>query len=269
MEARKGYFALIQFCPDFSRLEVANVGVLLYCPDDQRVRVKLAGRITRIRKIFGNPPEGPGKDHIHALKRSLKNRLEAERFAALADLRAFIGQRAGELQITEPRFVRYTDPEADLERLFTELVRDESDAEGETKIRVKQRVRERLEEAKLSHLMNDIEVTVPVFRRKIKVPYAFQNGRLNLIQPTPFGGKTEGYNERKACQLAVEGRSLYHTQDSERGAMQLFVVAGFREGDPSREVVRDILVGPEVRFFVEDELDRLVEEIRATARPRA
>lgn len=29
----KGYYSIIQYCPDLSRFEAANVGVLLFCPE--------------------------------------------------------------------------------------------------------------------------------------------------------------------------------------------------------------------------------------------
>jgi len=33
MDARKGYYTLIQFRPDASRLEAVNMGILLFCPE--------------------------------------------------------------------------------------------------------------------------------------------------------------------------------------------------------------------------------------------
>ena len=33
MKPSKGYYSLIQYCPDLGRLEAANVGVLLFCPE--------------------------------------------------------------------------------------------------------------------------------------------------------------------------------------------------------------------------------------------
>ena len=32
MTTEKGYYSLIQFCPDVSRLEAVNLGVILFCP---------------------------------------------------------------------------------------------------------------------------------------------------------------------------------------------------------------------------------------------
>ena len=41
--ANKAYYCLIQYCPDMSRLEAANVGVVLFCPE----KGFLAARMSR------------------------------------------------------------------------------------------------------------------------------------------------------------------------------------------------------------------------------
>ena len=33
MKPSRGYYCIIQYCPDLGRLEAANIGVLLFCPD--------------------------------------------------------------------------------------------------------------------------------------------------------------------------------------------------------------------------------------------
>ena len=42
----RGYYSLIQFCPDTCRLEVANVGVVLYCPEVSFLISKLPAATT-------------------------------------------------------------------------------------------------------------------------------------------------------------------------------------------------------------------------------
>jgi hypothetical protein len=38
MQPIKGYCLLILYCPDLSRLEAANVGVILFCPEAHFIR---------------------------------------------------------------------------------------------------------------------------------------------------------------------------------------------------------------------------------------
>ena len=42
MESAKGYYCLIQYCPDLARLEAANIGVILFCPERGFIRAKIA-----------------------------------------------------------------------------------------------------------------------------------------------------------------------------------------------------------------------------------
>ena len=49
----KGYYSIIQYCPDLSRLEAANIGVLLFCPEVRFIRAKTSAGNDRIRRFFG------------------------------------------------------------------------------------------------------------------------------------------------------------------------------------------------------------------------
>lgn len=40
MNTSKGYYSLVQYCPDRSRMESANLGVVLFCPDLDFLDVK-------------------------------------------------------------------------------------------------------------------------------------------------------------------------------------------------------------------------------------
>ena len=41
MKPSKGCYSLIQYCPDLGRLEAANVGVLLFCPEPHFLKAQL------------------------------------------------------------------------------------------------------------------------------------------------------------------------------------------------------------------------------------
>ena len=53
MSITKGYYSLIQFCPDPSRLEGVNIGVLLFSPENGKLKFRLTENNRRIRKVFG------------------------------------------------------------------------------------------------------------------------------------------------------------------------------------------------------------------------
>ena len=57
MKPEKGYYSVIQYCPDLGRFEAANMGVLLFCPESGFLKSLMSGNNSRIIKFFGS--EGP------------------------------------------------------------------------------------------------------------------------------------------------------------------------------------------------------------------
>src|SRR5947209_9669263 len=101
-KATKGYYSLIQFCPDLGRLEAANIGVLLFSPERQFLKALTTRNNSRIIRFFGS--EGHDWVRINAFKKRLEDRiaLEGADIKSLEDLQRFIDQRANLLQITSP-----------------------------------------------------------------------------------------------------------------------------------------------------------------------
>ncbi len=121
-EAKRGYYSLIQFCPDPARAEVANLGVILFCPDLGFLDVRMAPNNDRVRQFFG---EGSFDDWaLSSGKQALCARLcaDGEEFRTVADLERFAQTRANELILTSPRPVKVVDPERDLDTLYADLV---------------------------------------------------------------------------------------------------------------------------------------------------
>ncbi len=118
----RGYYSLIQFCPDLSRMETANLGVALYCPDggflDARVRSSNDGA----RRLIRGKRLDMGR--LNAAKAAIKARLvnEGKWFSSPEDFRRFAASCANDLLMTEPRPLKTADPAVELETLFTDLV---------------------------------------------------------------------------------------------------------------------------------------------------
>lgn len=120
--AKRGYYSLIQFCPDSSRAEAVNLGVLLFCPEARFIGARTAEGNERATELVGQG--GVNSASLDAAKRSIERRLEVdrERFQTLEDLQDFVDSRANVLKLTAPRPVKVFDPEEDLRKLFDELV---------------------------------------------------------------------------------------------------------------------------------------------------
>ena len=118
MEFHKGYYSLIQYCPDPSRLEAANVGVLLLCPALRFVKARLSRDNHRIDKFFGSQDW----DLVRAQKQAVVERLTADaaHFLTLQDLQDYAGRRANEIQLSPARPLKLRDAEEELERAIRE-----------------------------------------------------------------------------------------------------------------------------------------------------
>jgi hypothetical protein len=118
-------------------------------------------------------------------------------------------------------------------------------------------------------IQTDIRVKVPISERQIEVPFGYQNGRFNLIQLAGFQATNPEQAKITACRYAVEGESLFENPDPRLGDLQLVLVGKFgAHQSESRSGVERILKQHHVRLFAATEVDRLVDEIRRTAKDR-
>ncbi len=266
MAMSKGYYSLIQYCPDLSRLESANIGVLLFCPEKRFLAAQVSADNARIRHFFGS--EGHDWQRINSFKKGMEERLEAEqaRIATLSDLEAFIATRANQLQITPPRSMKVDDPATELAALFKELIGRPQRPGRTTNFR--QYLQKKFDTAGVENkLRRDVTVNVPVFNREVHVPYGYQNGRFHLIQPVRFEGREVSQAVNTACRYAVEGRSIFEHFDPDLGQMQLTVVGRFHaRQDDTRAAVRRVFEDNAVRLFGLNDLPDLIDGIRRTAK---
>ncbi len=191
----KGYYCIIQYCPDLSRMEAANIGVILFCPEVRFIRAKTAAGNDRLRRFFG--PEPRDWERIALIKSSVEKRLESDAgaFRTLADLEHFRQTRANDIQLTPPRSLLVEKPESELDRLFELLVGGRAKTTTrESAAPIKRKLSVEFKRAKVEHFLREnLSIEVPVFHRRIEVPYGYQNGRFNLLLPVKF---EQSYNRR-------------------------------------------------------------------------
>jgi hypothetical protein len=266
MTPKRGYYCIIQYCPDLGRLEAANIGVLLLCSELDFLKARTSKDNARIRRFFRG--ERHDWDRINSYKLGIEQRLQAEHdeIRSLESLEHFIAKRANFIQITPPRPMKVRDPDKDLDQLFQDLVGGE--ARKSHQMSMKSYLLDRFTNAGLSNKIKiDIPVTVPIFDRQIEFPCGFQNGRFNLIQLAGFEAANAENAKATACRYAIEGRSLYEHKDPALGELQLIVVGKFGTNkSQSRPGVERILREHNVRLYATTELNSLVDEIRRTAK---
>jgi len=262
----RGYYCIIQYCPDLGRLEAANIGVLLFCPDRDFLKARTSSDNARIRHFFGD--EAHDWTRINSYKLGIEQRLETEHneIRTLEALEDFIAKRANLIQISPPRPMKVHDPEKDLDQLFKDLVGGHArTSRGQT---MKSFLLKKFLNAGLNNkIKKDISVTVPIYDRQIEVPCGFQNGRFNLIQIARFQAANPESAKTTACRYAVEGGSLYENPDPHLGELQLILVGQFgSKQSESRPGVERILKEHHVRLYAITDLNSLVDEIKRTAK---
>lgn len=267
MKPTRGYYSLVQYCPDLSRLEAANVGVVLFRPEPHFIAARLSRGNDRVRRFFrGNQLD---KAQIAALKASVRERLEVENdsFRSLEDLERFIAARANEIILTPPRPVKVFDPQEDLEKLYRRLVGGRSQADEQARP-MRRVLAEAFRQAKVhDRIVEQVKVRVPDFRRELTVPFGFQNGRFNLIEPCRFVGMSPDAVVTRACRYAVEGESLLDNPDPQRGNLQLVIYGEFADTQQEeQDIAAGILRKNSVKLYTPDDLDQLLNEIQRTGK---
>lgn len=268
-QATTGYYSLIQYCPDRDRLEVANMGVLLFCPEPRYLQARLSPGNERIRHFFGD--EAGDYKQIQAMKKIIEHRLEVEneRIRNLADLQRFVALTANEILITNPRPVLVEEPAVELAQIFDDLVASSQRREPPREATLTHRLRERLDTPQICNLLKrDVAVKVPLIGSEFTVPFAYQNGRLNLIDVHEFSQRRERDVVRDVLAKAAQGRLIFKHEDPLAGLRQLVIVAALGPvASDHRDRVVAVLADHDVQFYDETNIDQLECAILETAHP--
>lgn len=264
MSASKGYYSLIQFCPDRSRMETVNVGVVLLCPTMRFVRAQTSEDNTRIRRVLG--PSSYDRKRVNLAKKVIERRINAdpESFLSRESLIKFKETRANDFILTDLRSVRITDPEQDLAKLFDELV------DGSVRRRPQTPIPPALEKLFRQPLLRgrvdfDAEVRIPQTEDHFRFPFAFRNGCYNYVKPQRFPADRATAID-KAKKWAINGDLISRTF---KGAdeRKLIIVSSFETPEKARHIetrIAKLLKMYNVTHYrdsqIDDELAQMVME---------
>jgi hypothetical protein len=260
-----GFYSLVQYCPDRSREEAVNLGVVLISPAHGFIGSKMSSRSERLRKFFG---ETLGDvTQVSAIRRMLEHRFRDD--ASLSDPEKFEDFRrslANEFQLSSPRPIRVENPEAELFLLFGQLVEIPEPANPLPSVPGFEHLDEILRTSRFKGIVkHNVQVRLPILDRSLNVPYAFQNGRFNLIQTQRFTQKTEEKLLAEAYKRAAQGHLLYKHPVPGVGECKLVVVGAIGEvAKPRQEKIRQLLADHDVDFYNAERIDELTEKIATT-----
>lgn len=256
----KGYYSILQFVPDLERSEGANIGVVLFCPERRFLDVQVSHNNDRVRHFFGG--QNFDLQRIDSMKSNFTDRVRNSLKSIVSgdDFRLFIDTRANSLRLTEPRPLKVFEPAEQLEELFKLLVgnRQKPEHQPVTIQRIVRKLDGELKKRNIGDLVKrNVQIELPVFHTTETYPFAFKNGRPNLIKPAVFGTDLEKVVQ-KASKLAIEGKNLLESNH------KLNILAGFNNGQ-ERGVVRDVLAQFDVSLFEESETEKFADLIAKTA----
>lgn len=268
MSWHRAYYSVIQYCPDLGRLEAANVGIVLFCPELHFLDARVSSTNERITHFFGR--EGHDWKQINSFKSGLADRIRhsSNEIKDQLSFANFIDLQANLMQLSRPLPCKVSErPRDDLDRLFNEIVGVEK--RRITKRGMRRELEQKFESAGISDkIYEDVSVTVPILQKTVELPFGFQNGRFNLLTPVKFEAQSPDAIIATACKYAVEGRSLYYNPDRRHGDLQLVVIGKFRKSDrDSHLAVKRVLHEHSVKLFRFDRVPELIDEIRRTAKP--
>jgi hypothetical protein len=266
----RGFYSVVQYCPDRFRAEAVNVGLVLLCVDPHALRVKMASNHDRARKLFAisKPDLKSLKFSTHGLTSRIEN--SADELRTSEDLAAFASSRANDLLLTEPRLAKLANFDEDFERLFAQLVEQHATlslAEASPAEVLPPKLGEvfyRLEQAR--RIWQPGAITVPVYKRKLEIPYAYRNGVVNLVKPHVFPANKHA--ETQAATLTVNGQLIEkHPIDGERH--KLIVVSTQENSKQAKEIddhVAPIFRELGVRLVRPLDVDAFAAEVEKSAR---
>ncbi len=259
MRAMRGYYSVVQYCPDASRAEAASIGVALFCPEARFADAKLETSNARVKKFFGK--DAFDSFALDAMKESLRERLLRERqnFKSSEDFTHFVETRANELRLTAPRPMKVDDPDRELEALYIELIGASRKPYLPRPPLVPQ-LDEFFRTPRLSgRVQLNLKRRVPVADVDLEVPYAYQNGALNLVKPERF------VSVGPALKLACEGDML-RRHSADRLIVVPVIVNAAKESELRAHVGR-VFEEYKIRVIHPDGLSNFMAEVEREAHP--
>lgn len=262
MAAQQGLYALLQFSPIPERMEFLNVGAVLIVPEQSYVGVRLAENFRRVERLFGKQ----SKSYVENLKASFRKRLEVEFSGEFHrdKFDYFLKSRANDLRLSKAQPILVHDAPADLDELFEELVGDDVQAVKLPKIT--KQFGEKLRRAGVTPFVENPDPVDLPQGVTIKAHFAYQNGNYNLIDPVRLSGDT-GIALKEASKRAIEGQWLRSHSANTDHPKRLVVVGEF---DPKKSdfyhAVEGMMVNHGVKLYRLDEIDPLIEDIKANAK---
>lgn len=208
MEAQKGYYSLVQFCPDRGRAEAVNIGVVLLVPAIKHLAVRTIKTSRRITQVFGKGTVDSWwlKTSRESFERRLLTEHAAGRFTSPEGLNEYLATLGNDIVPTPARPTRVENLNADLLRLFTRLVEPASEEGVPTLPHIVKPLEDAFVELRARLVYVGIENSFPIegLGHAVRADYDYRNGTANLIRLLRIGRSRPGRAIKEAIDLGGE-----------------------------------------------------------------
>lgn len=264
----KGYYSVIQYCPDRSRAEAANVGVVLFTENPHHLAVKLSETYARVERFF--KPNRQRLARIIDAARASATRLNhsMEDMATVEELDHFTRTMGNDIRMTPPRIVVVSDVQQDVLKLYDELVGDSQPARSRRAVVLPSSINRVFEElSQHQKVWSPGKIRVPVIGRTIDIPYAYRNGVVNYVKPAIF--TPDAHVDDKAARLALEGDQIRKNPEDDLtgGKQRRLIVVSAAASDPQVEQrVGPLFAEYGVKYVPKSQADEFAEQVRREAK---
>ncbi len=272
-EAHKGYYSVIQFCPDRGRAESVNLGLVLYVPGLKQLEVRTAALGHRARAL----PPGSGRDAwwVNSVRKSFEEQLRGEYRAGAInttdELQNSLAKLGNDVIAVPLRPVRVEDAKRDFESLFARLVVSAPEERAETIPPSARRLHEAF--VSLAQQVPSVAVgksfDIPAYQRTIESDYFYPNGTANLVKLLKVE-KSVAKAMRNAFALGAEAR-IVQRHLKVNGLNSRIVVVAVPVGESAAIAKTDNEFAQlredfsEARWVSSPDIQRFISEVQNTA----
>lgn len=266
MSRTRALYSVVQYVPHAGRCEAANVGVVIFVPETGRLEVRTTTSLERVQQFF--KPKKDERRRIELAVEAFRHRIETSRgeFASVEEFNRFVAARADSVRMTTPRIVILNEGESKLDELYHELVDDGIADHRQARKAPKfpaavSVIFDRLRAS--GKMWQPGQIVVPEIGHKLKIPFAYKNGRVNLILPRSLA--TDENTDSNLQKLGFDGRLIHRHKVNDLDS-KLVVVSSNDQAEPTMEKrYREVLSDFDVRFVPFCESENFAREVEREA----
>jgi len=183
-----GYYSIIQYCPNRTLMEVASMGILLFCPELNFVGVRTTQQNRRIEKIFGK--NVCDENFLQSYKDGLHHHFNKKfsQVVSFDEMQNYLRSFVNDVCFTDIHTTLVVDPERDIDSLYVRIFGAEEDTQKhEPKhYHPRQKLLNELR-SRRSDILDKIAipkfVKIPEYDHAIRPVFVFLNEYVNLVVP--------------------------------------------------------------------------------------